>query len=212
MSTLAAHAAFALLLGLGMRVRPKLLPLVPVIGLLPDVDHLDMLWEVPLLQSRVTFHNVFFAVALPLAVYVLLVVLEAREDWQGLAGKSPVLLTSAVVTDILSIEPAPGNNLGSVALFYPLDRRWWTVPHREAATLDPLAWGTLSAVLLVFTVLAVAAWAWFAYVAGPGNAPTHRARWLRVGIYVLAWVLLFVILVGAGLLVPTDPPPGQPPI
>lgn len=212
MSTLAAHAALGLLLGLGMRVRPKLLPLVPVIALLPDIDHLDMFWAVPFLQSRVTFHNVFFAVALPLAVYVVLVALEVPDDWQDLAGKTPVLLTSAVATDILGIEPTPSRRLGEVVLFYPLDGRWWTVPHREAATLDPLAWGTLSAVLFAFAILATASWAWFEYVAGSENAPTRRSRWLRVGSYVLAWVLLFAVLVASGALVPTDPPPGKAPI
>lgn len=209
MSTLAAHAALGLLLGLGMRVRPKLLPLVPIIALLPDLDHLDMLWAIPGLHTRMTFHNVFFVVFLPLAIYVGLATIEARDDLQDLAGKTPVILTGSIVTDLLSIEPrSPGKTGGEIALFYPVDRRWWTVPKAQAPILDPTAWGTVSAVLVFMSLLAVATWAWFRYVGGPGNAATVSDRRQKDGVYVLSWILLFPMLAGAGLVIPADVPPG----
>lgn len=209
MSTLAANAALGLLLAVGMQVRPKLLPLAPVIALLPDLDHLDMLWGVPGLHTRMTFHNVFFIVALPLTIYLVLSAVEAREDWQELAGKAPVILSGSVVLDLLSIEPRGGTGVGGeVALFYPLDDRWWMVARREAASLDPTAWGTVSATLLFLSLLAVATWAWFKYLDGPGTPPTTRSRRRRMGAYVLAWLALFPLLAGVGLLVPADIPPG----
>lgn len=185
MSALLTHAAVGVLLALALRWPIKWLPLAALLAALPDVDHV-----LPGTVARVTLHNAFFCIALPLATWGTL-------RWRGadpqarLAAGSALLLTSHLLLDMIPLDPLGA--WGSVALFYPFSGEQWMLPLWKANTLDPLAITAMT--LLVALLIALVGLA-----RGIERPAEARGRMLVPSLAVL-WLLLFPIGAAAGLVV-----------
>lgn len=206
MSTLATHALIGLLLGLALRLEPRHLPIAAGLPLVADLDHLGLFSPIDVFASRVTFHNVFVLVAVPLAAFVVLEWYRFDDDLRDLAAKAPVILVSAALTDMVSFD-APA--LGAVALYHPLDPVWYTWRGIEAATLDPLAFSTMTLAFVVMAGMTVAT------VLFVRRRPRRRDRWspeVRWGwmaAFVAAWLVVLPALTLAGAIVPTVRTPSE---
>ena len=197
MSAALTHVAVGLLLGLALGIRLRYLPAAGFLALLPDVDHWpDYVFWVPLLETRVTFHNVFFCVALPLGVLVAVHFLRVKEEWRRLAFAAPVILASHLFLDTLPLDVSSPR----VPLFYPFSRDLYTASARRANAIDPTAYSTVTLLILILvalTVLTVLAYAWARRTDG---APRLR-RGLAPAAFLVGWVLVFPTLGAAGYVI-----------
>jgi membrane-bound metal-dependent hydrolase YbcI (DUF457 family) len=143
------HLAVGLLLGLGLRLPARYLPLAAFLALAPDLDHLHLYLPVPFLETRVTFHNLLVCVVLPALVYATLAWRGAPRRWQQLGAASPVLLTSHLLLDMLPFD------IGSakVALLYPFKDGWYTAAPVRGNAADPTAFSSITVVMLLLAVL-----------------------------------------------------------
>lgn len=185
MSALLTHAAVGVLLGLALRWPAKALPIAALLAMLPDVDHLP----IPLMESRVTLHNVLFCTALPLASAFAI---RARRGSPGLVAISfgtPLLLTSHLILDLLPLDP-PGS-VGHAALFFPLVHEQYYPPLWRSDYRIPLSVTQSGAALLLLGAATVAT-SFALSVAG------RRGQWGWLGGYAAAALVVFPALAAGG--------------
>lgn len=192
MSALLTHAAIGGILAFALGYRGKWLLLGPLLAIFPDADHLSMYWDQPVLRSRETLHNAFACVALPLLIFAILRWRRVSAEKQYLALTAPVLLSSHLLLDILSLDPYGG--AGRAKLFYPVSTENWKFVAWDVNTLDPRAVTTVTLIMLIL-LAAVAIGVFVARRASQHNAPKTI-----LGAYAVSWLLLFPALAGAGAL------------
>ncbi|HWG92332.1 MAG TPA: metal-dependent hydrolase [Candidatus Thermoplasmatota archaeon] len=203
MSAALTHLAVGFLLGLALRLPPRYLVLAAFIAASPDIDHLHLFVPVPFLETRVTFHNVFFCIALPLLVYGVLRARGAREEYQHLAAVSPVLLTSHLLLDMMPLD------IGSprVALLYPLNRDWYTMPAIKGYAGDPEAYSTITVILIALGLLTALTLAGLALVRRLQARPGTLFRQGPAAALAAVWLLVFPALAAGGYVIPAPAHP-----
>lgn len=197
MSAALTHVAVGLLLGLALGVRLRWLPVAGFLALAPDVDHFSKyVFPVPFLETRVTFHNVFFCVALPLAALLVVHWRRMGEPWQRLAYAAPVLMASHLFLDTLPLDVSSPR----VPLFYPFSRDPYTASAQRGYAVDPTAYSTITLLILILvalTVLTVLAYAW----ARRTQDGARLRRGLAPACFLVGWVLVFPTLGAAGYVI-----------
>lgn len=197
MSAALSHLTVGLLLGLAVRLRLRYLPAAAFLALLPDLDHVSYLpFPVPFLETRVTFHNLFFCVALPLLVFALVAWKSTNPDLRRLAAAAPLLMSSHLFLDTLPLDVSSPR----VPLFFPFSRDLYTFAAIRGYAVDPTAYSTITLLLLILSALAVVT----VLAVHLGERP-HRARWPRFAIpavHVVVWILVFPGLAAGGFVIP----------
>lgn len=150
-SALLSHVAFGVLLGIGMRLRARHLPLAAFLAIAPDLDHLP----IPGLVARETFTNVFLLTALPALAYVALVWRGHHGERARLALAGVVLLSSHMVLDMWHIDDA--GHRSRVAIFWPAIDGTYSFAEYFVTAVDPRAFSTTTLVLSILALGAILA-------------------------------------------------------
>lgn len=201
MSAFLTHLAVGALLGLALRLPLRYVPIAALIAELPDLDHLDM-YGVPFVESRVTFHNVWFAIALPLAIFAILYWRRANPDWLRLAAAAPLLLTGHLLLDMLPFEAFGG--VSKLPLFWPVSDVWFTLPLVAVQRIDPREFSTMTIVLVTLITLTVLTVLALPHVTQRRESPRRVVRHAAPAAFIVVWLLLVPGLAAAGLF--TAPP------
>lgn len=195
MSALLTHALVGVLLGMAIRLPLRQLPFAAFFAIVPDLDHLDMLWAGSPVHSRTSFVNVFVCLALPLAFFAVLRGRRASEAWQRLALVAPLLMGSHLMLDMLTIDVPV--DTGSVALFWPFTDAWFSFKDVRLERIHPAEYSSMTIVLALLTAFALATVLAHRALASP-RAIVRRGA---LGAYAGAWLLLFPVLFATGFVV-----------